>query len=87
MANKNYKYRNGSLVSEDTEELLIPDEAIHYVVSNFLQGKTVKGGAPVIIGVTTSDVENVLQLFVNWADRNGYIKGGILTIGGYKIDK
>ena len=82
-----YKLRDGNLVSDDAEELIIPNEAIRYVVNNFLQEKAASNKTPVIVGISTADVESVLQLFVNWAAKNGYIKNGILTIGGYKIDQ
>lgn len=83
---KTYIRRGGKFVPEDAEELVIPDEALYYVVSHYLQGKNTEGSVPVVVGISTQTVEDVLRLFVDWAARNGYIKNGIMTIGGRKVD-
>jgi len=65
----------------EPQTIMVPDEAIYYVVSHYLQGKNKEGFEPVVIGISTGTVENILQLFVDWAGRNGYVKDGVLTIG------
>lgn len=81
---KKLESSKGSLSSSGVQEVIIPDEALTYIISNFLQEKN-KGDSPVVIGVSSSTVETVLQLFIDWAAKNGYVKGGIMTIGGHKI--
>lgn len=80
-----YISKGGKLVPEGTEELIIPDEAISYVISNYLQKKSMEGNSPIVVGISTHVVQDVLSIFVSWAGKNGYIKDGILIIGGHKI--
>lgn len=61
--------------------IIVPDEAVYYVVSRYLEGKNKEGFEPVVIGISTGTVESILQLFVDWAGRNGHVKDGVLTIG------
>lgn len=76
-----------SRVSEDNKNVItIPDEAIYYIVSNYMQQKTNVSGISVLLGISAETVENVLQLFIDWASLHGYTKNGVLTIGGHKID-
>lgn len=65
------------------EGVVIPDEAIYYIVSNFLQKRSVPG-MPVVTGVSTQTVEDILQLLVDWSTKNGYVDGATITIGGKK---
>jgi len=62
--------------------LTLPDEAIYYVVSNYLERRTKTSGVSVIVGVSTETVEEILRLFVDWAALRGHVKKGTLTIGG-----
>lgn len=83
--NKTFEVRDGTLVPEGTQEVLIPDEALSYIVSHYLQEKN-KDGMPIVIGISPHAVEAVLQLLIDWSAANGYVKNGILTLGGHKID-
>lgn len=83
---KTYVRRGGKFVPEDMEELTIPDEALYYVVSHYLQGKNIEGREPIVLGIPTQTVEDVLRLFVDWAAQNGYVKNGVMTIGEHRIN-
>lgn len=72
-------------VTDGKQKLTVPDDAIYYVVSNFLEKKTKTSGVPVLIGISTQTVEEVIGLFVDWAAANGYVRDGIMTIGGEKV--
>lgn len=65
---------------EATKSVEIPDEALTYIVANFLRQKN-KDGMPVVIGVSSHTVEAVLQLLVDWAMLNGYVKDGVMVLG------
>ena len=80
-----YKAVDGKFVPEHMQELTIPDAAIYYVVNRFLQGKNKEGG-PIVVGISTNTVKDVLGLFIDWAAHNGYVKDGIMTVGGHKVD-
>lgn len=62
----------------------IPDEAIEFIVSRYLSRRSVPG-VPLVVGITTDDVETVLSLFVEWAAYKKYVKDGVLFIGGSPI--
>lgn len=62
------------------EELYIPDEAIQYIVSRYLTNRN-SDGLPLTSGINPDAVESVLELFVEWAGKNGYVKDGQLVIG------
>lgn len=70
---------------KEAQEIIIPDEAISYIMGRYLQGKNIDGSAPIIVGIPTTVVEDILQLFIDWANSNGYVKNGIMTIGGHKV--
>ena len=80
-----FEVKKGKFVPEGSQEVIVPDEALKYIVANFLQEKN-NDGMPIVIGVSHHTVETVLQLLIDWAMLNGYVKDGILTIGGHKID-
>jgi hypothetical protein len=82
---KSYVVEGGKVVPDNIEEVIIPDEAIYYIVGRYLQDRNEEGLSPVVVGVSTHTVEKILQLFVDWAHTNNYIKNGILTVGGHKI--
>ncbi len=71
---------------DDQQRLTLPDEAIYYVVSNYLQRRTKTSGVSVIVGVSTETVEEILRHFVDWAALHGHIKEGVLTIGGEVLE-
>ena len=66
--------------TDETQEVIIPDDALRYIVSHYIQEKN-KGDMPVVIGISSSTVEAVLQLLVDWAAASGYVKDGVLTLG------
>jgi hypothetical protein len=68
-----------------TEEIIIPDQAVDFIVSRYLQERN-KDDLPVVTGISTDTVETVLQLFLDWAGKRNYIKNGVLTLGGHPID-
>ena len=82
---KTFEVRKGELVPEGTQEVIIPDEALNYIVSHYLRAKN-KEDMPIVVGISLDTVEAVLQLLIDWSAANGYVKDGVLTIGGYKID-
>jgi hypothetical protein len=87
MAKKNKKtiqLGNPHSVNSKTVEVDIPDEAITYIVNKYIANKTVEG-VPLVVGVSTDDVETVLGLFIEWAAGRGYVKDGILFVGGNPI--
>lgn len=58
----------------------IPDEAVSFIVSRYISKKNVDD-VPLIVGISTDDVETVLGLFIEWAGTNGYIREGVLFMG------
>ena len=68
-----------------TQEVIIPDEAIIYIVNNFFLARRIEG-VQIVRGISDADVELVLNLLIKWADTSGYVKNNILTLGGIKID-
>jgi hypothetical protein len=79
--NKTFVAREGQWASKVPTELDIPDDAIYYIVSHYLQGKASQEEVAAVIGISTQTVEDVLQLFIDWAARNNHIKDGVMTIG------
>jgi len=68
-------------VPSGSQKITIPDEAIYYIVSNFLREKMKTPGLSVLVGVPAETVEQVLQLFIDWSALQGRVKDGVLTIG------
>ena len=81
--NKNRKFtaREGQWASDEEKTLEIPDSAIYYIVSHYLQGKVNAQDVPGAIGISSQTVEDVLQLLIAWDARNDHIKAGVMTIG------
>ena len=77
---KKFEANEGNWATGDVTEVSIPDEAIYYIVSNYLQNKTTPG-IPVVVGISTQTVEDILQLLIDWSARSGYIKDGVISIG------
>lgn len=82
---KNRKTKK-SVKAASIGKVTIPDEAVFYIVSHYLQGKNKEGELPIVVGISTQTVIDIMHLFVDWAVRNGYVKDGVLTLGGHKID-
>jgi len=80
-----FEVKQGRLVAEGSQEVIVPDEALNYIVTHFLQEKN-SSDMPIVIGVSSHTVEAILQLLIDWAAGNGYVKNGIMTLGGHKID-
>ena len=78
---KNKSKKEPVEVPSGKQVVTIPDEAIYYIVSNFLQEKTKVSGLSVLVGVPADTVEQVLRLFVEWSARMGYVRDGVLTVG------
>ena len=68
------------------QKVTIDDEAIYYIVNNYLQEKTKTSGLSVLVGISSETVEDVLRLFIDWAALRGYIEDGVLTIGEEEVD-
>ncbi len=78
------EYGNPHIPGTKQIKVEIPDDAVTYIVSKYLGSKTVDG-VPMVIGMSSDDVESVLGLFVEWAVSKNYVKDGILFIGGNPI--
>lgn len=78
-AGRSSHFSEGSLFKVE-----IPDEAISYIVQRYLSRKSVEG-VPLVVGISTDDVEAVLSLFIEWAAHKNYVKDGILFIGGNPV--
>jgi hypothetical protein len=77
---KKFEANEGNWAKGDAIEVSIPDEAVYYIVSNYLQNQTTPG-IPVVVGISTQTVEDILQLLVDWSARSGHIKDGVINIG------
>ncbi len=70
----------GNAKSPNTIKVEVSDEAISYIVGKYVSKKSIDG-VPVVIGMSTEDVETVIGLLVEWAISNGKVKDGIIFIG------
>ncbi len=75
---------NPHLIGAGKVEVEIPDEVITYIVSRYLRRRSTDG-VPLVVGISSDDVETVLALFIEWAASKGYIKDGVLFLGGTPI--
>lgn len=78
--NKKFTADEGVWAKDKPTEVSIPDEAIYYIVGNYLQ-KKYTAGVPAVVGISTQTVEDVLQLLVDWSALNGYVRDGVISIG------
>lgn len=78
--NKKFKANQGNWDRGEDIGVCIPDEAVYYIVSNYLQNRSATG-VPAVIGVSTQTVEEVLQLLVDWSAKSGHINDGVISIG------
>ena len=60
-------------------ELYVPDDAIKYIVSKYLTKKSVES-VSVTVGIPSATVEDVVFLFLQWANAEGYIEDGKLSM-------
>lgn len=77
---KKFEANEGAWAKDVVTEVTIPDEAIYYIVNNYLQNRS-STGVPVVLGISTQTVEDILQLLVDWAARSGHVKDGVISIG------
>ena len=64
---------------DSIKELNIPDEAISYIVTNYLKKKSVES-VSLTVGIPSNTVEDVLTLFLQWADKKSLVEDSTLTI-------
>lgn len=60
-------------------EYSIPDEAITYIVSNYLKKRSVES-VSLTVGIPSNTVEDILILFFQWAEKKSLVEEGVLTI-------
>ena len=77
---KKFVAEEGPWAKDVPTEVSIPDDAIYYIVGNYLQ-KKYTAGVPVVVGISTQTVEDVLQLLVDWSALNGHVQDGVISIG------
>jgi len=75
---------NPHLMGSEKVAVEIPDEVITYIVTRYL-GRRSTEGVPLVVGISSDDVETVLALFIEWAAQKNYIKDGVMFIGGTPI--
>ena len=73
MAKKSNRNKNNTV-------FVLPDDAIRFIVSSYVEQRTSTSGVPVLVGIPPATVEEVLGLFLNWAGRKGHLKDGVLTL-------
>ena len=69
---------------DEAQKVTIPDDAIYYIVNQYLMFKQGEG-SQVVKGLSPEDVEAVLHIFIDWADKKGYVKNNTLIMGGTPI--
>lgn len=60
-------------------EFNVPDEAIIYIVTNYLKKKSVES-VSLTVGIPSNTVEDILTLFFQWSDKKHYVEEGVLTL-------
>jgi len=58
----------------------LPDEAIKFIVSQYVAQQKNVSGLSVLMGIPYTTVEEVIRLFLEWAYLEGYIEDNTLTI-------
>jgi Zn finger protein HypA/HybF involved in hydrogenase expression len=61
------------------KEFNIPDEAITFIVTNYLKKKSVES-VSLTVGIPSNTVEDIITLFFQWADRKSLVEDSKLTI-------
>lgn len=69
---------------QEATDVIIPDEALEYITRHYLEKHSTEG-VPAVLGISSTTVEHVLGLFIEWAGAHGYVRNGVLMIGGHKI--
>lgn len=77
---KKFVADEGAWAKDKATEVSIPDDAIYYIVGNYLQ-KKYTAGVPVVVGISTQTVEDILQLLIDWSALNGHVQDGVISIG------
>ena len=62
------------------DNLIIPDEAISFIVRNYLMRQHTEG-LQVSLGVNQHTVEAVLELFIAWAKASKRIENNSIVLG------
>jgi Zn finger protein HypA/HybF involved in hydrogenase expression len=60
-------------------EFNVPDEAVSFIVSNYLRKKSVEA-VSLTVGIPSNTVEDILLLFFQWAEKNALVEGNKITI-------
>jgi hypothetical protein len=79
---KTFETKSKSSIFEDPtiEEVIVPDEALTYIIANYLNLKN-KDGVLAMVGISPHTVETVLQLLIDWGALRGHVKNGVLHLG------
>lgn len=57
-----------------SKKIIVPDEAISYIVERYLSNKKTSS-VDFTVGIRSDVVEDVVSLFLNWADSKDMFKG------------
>lgn len=60
-------------------EFNVPDEAVAFIVSNYLRKKSVEA-VSLTVGIPSNTVEDILLLFFQWAEKNSLVENNKITI-------
>ena len=66
---------------KETHKLVfdIPDNTIGYIVSRYLQNRASEN-TTIVKGISPDTVEEVMELFFEWAQLNGHVQDGVLSL-------
>jgi hypothetical protein len=78
---KKFEVPQKSWEPDKVPPIIVPDDAIYYVVNNYLQNKDRGDGVSVLVGIPSETVEDVIKLLIAWAHQSGKIKDGAVYIG------
>ena len=70
MSNKN---------EEKQEAVEIPDEAVMYVINNYMIKKQIEG-VPIAVGIGYEAAELVIKLFLDWAEKTGRVEDKTISL-------
>lgn len=74
------KKRSKKKEQRDPNVFVLPDEALSFIVSKYVERRANTSGVPVLVGIPPKTVEEVLRLFLEWANARGHLKDGTLTL-------
>jgi hypothetical protein len=63
------------------DKYLIPNSAVSHIISGYLK-EAQTDGVNITLGISQSDVETVLSLFLEWAKEKNFLKSGTLKLEG-----